>query len=142
MQGKWPNMKVVTILHSVPDRLQRCSTGELIPSSEIRNHNKKACHYRMVSCTHCNKKTPANMLQVSHIGRNFVGSVSSTLQDHISHCEYQPQPCSNAGCGNLIARSEKMHHEKYTCAFRLVTCHVCKESVVVDQLKVQAGCDP
>jgi hypothetical protein len=101
-------------------KFQRCSNegcGELIPSSEIRYHNRKTCPHRIMSCKHCKKKAPAN-----------------ELQDHVLGCDYRPQPCSNDGCGNSIPKAGKKNHERNTCPYRLVSCEYCQWKIVVKDL--------
>ena len=47
------------------------------------------------------------------------------LETHVQNCGYAPVLCTNAECGIVINKQEKIHHESEVCEYRKVKCHDC-----------------
>jgi hypothetical protein len=47
------------------------------------------------------------------------------LETHVANCGYAPVLCSNAECGMVINKQERVHHETEICQYRKVKCHDC-----------------
>ena len=47
------------------------------------------------------------------------------LETHVANCGYAPVLCSNAECGMVINKQERIHHETEICEYRKVKCHDC-----------------
>ena len=47
------------------------------------------------------------------------------LETHVVKCGYAPVLCSNAECGMVINKQDKVHHETTVCEYRRVKCHNC-----------------
>jgi peptidoglycan hydrolase CwlO-like protein len=47
------------------------------------------------------------------------------LETHVANCGYAPVLCSNAECGMVINKQERVHHETEICEYRKVKCHDC-----------------
>jgi uncharacterized protein YoxC len=47
------------------------------------------------------------------------------LETHVANCGYAPVLCSNAECGMVINKQERVHHETDICQYRKVKCHDC-----------------
>ena len=57
-----------------------------------------------------------------------------SLITHVASCEFNPVPCSNDQCDEIISRRDKEVHESKVCDFRLVKCDYCSETVVYKNL--------
>ena len=53
-----------------------------------------------------------------------------SLFTHVARCEFNPVPCSNDQCDEIISRRDKEIHESKVCDFRPVKCDYCNETVV------------
>ena len=62
-----------------------------------------------------------------------------SLNTHVASCEFNPIPCSNDQCDEIISRSDKEIHENKVCDSRRVECDYCGETVVYKKL-VQHTC--
>jgi hypothetical protein len=49
------------------------------------------------------------------------------LETHVANCGYAPVLCSNAECGMVINKQERVHHETEICQYRKVKCHDCED---------------
>ena len=49
------------------------------------------------------------------------------LETHVVNCGYAPVLCSNAECGMVINKQERVHHETAVCEHRRVKCHNCRQ---------------
>jgi uncharacterized protein YjbJ (UPF0337 family) len=47
------------------------------------------------------------------------------LETHVANCGYAPVLCSNAECGMVINKRERVHHETEICRHRKVKCSDC-----------------
>ena len=47
------------------------------------------------------------------------------LETHVANCGFAPVLCSNAECGMVINKQERVHHETAVCEYRKVKCHDC-----------------
>jgi uncharacterized protein YjbJ (UPF0337 family) len=47
------------------------------------------------------------------------------LETHVANCGYAPVLCSNAECGMVINKRERVHHETEICRHRKVKCYDC-----------------
>ncbi len=47
------------------------------------------------------------------------------LETHVANCGFAPVLCSNAECGMVINKQERVHHETAVCQYRKVKCHDC-----------------
>ena len=56
------------------------------------------------------------------------------LNTHVASCEFNPIPCSNDQCDEIISRRYKEIHENKVCEFRQVKCDYCDETVVYKNL--------
>ena len=57
-----------------------------------------------------------------------------SLNTHVASCEFNPVPCSNDQCDEIISRRDKEIHESKVCDFRQVKCDYCGETVVYKNL--------
>ena len=57
-----------------------------------------------------------------------------SLITHVASCEFNPVPCSNDQCDEIISRRDKEVHESKVCDFRPVECDYCSETVVYKNL--------
>ena len=57
-----------------------------------------------------------------------------SLITHVASCEFNPVPCSNDQCDEIISRRDKEIHESKVCDFRPVKCDYCSETVVYKNL--------
>ena len=59
------------------------------------------------------------------------------LATHVANCGFSPVKCSNDGCGKVLNKQDKTHHEAEVCDFRKLKCHDCAElRREVDEMKV------
>ena len=59
------------------------------------------------------------------------------LATHVTNCGFSPVKCSNDGCGKVLNKQDKTHHEAEVCDFRKLKCHDCAElRREVDEIKV------
>ena len=49
------------------------------------------------------------------------------LATHVANCGFSPVKCSNDGCGKVLNKQDKTHHEAEVCDFRKLKCHDCAE---------------
>ena len=61
-----------------------------------------------------------------------------SLITHVASCEFNPVPCSNDQCDEIISRRDKEIHESKVCDFRPVKCDYCSETVVYKNLMQHA----
>jgi TNF receptor-associated factor 2/TNF receptor-associated factor 3 len=80
---------------------------ELIPKSELKNHQKNKCGYRAVTCRHCKRKTIANQLEA-----------------HYEECEQYPVKCDR--CSQSVRKSQLEDHQENQCPY--VAC-LCGETI-------------
>ena len=57
-----------------------------------------------------------------------------SLNTHVASCEFNPVPCSNDQCEEIISQRDKKIHESKVCHFRQVKCDYCGETVVYKNL--------
>ena len=57
-----------------------------------------------------------------------------SLNTHVASCEFNPIPCSNDQCDEIISQRDKEIHESKVCDFRRVKCDYCGETVVYKNL--------
>ena len=57
-----------------------------------------------------------------------------SLNTHLASCEFNPVPCSNDQCDEIISRLDKEIHESKVCDFRPVECDYCSETVLYKNL--------
>ena len=57
-----------------------------------------------------------------------------SLITHVASCKFNPVPCSNDQCDEIISRRDKEIHESKVCDFRPVKCDYCSETVVYKNL--------
>ena len=50
------------------------------------------------------------------------------LETHVANCGFAPVLCSNAECGMVINKQERVHHETAVCQYRKVKCHDCGQT--------------
>ena len=61
-----------------------------------------------------------------------------SLNTHVASCEFNPVPCSNDQCDEIISQRDKEIHENKSCDFRQVKCDYCDETVVYKNLMQHA----
>ena len=57
-----------------------------------------------------------------------------SLNTHVASCEFNPIPCSNDQCDEIISRRDKEIHENKVCDSRRVKCDYCGDTVVYKNL--------
>ena len=57
-----------------------------------------------------------------------------SLNTHVASYEFNPVPCSNDQCDEIISRRDKEIHESKVCDFRRVKCDYCCDTVVYKNL--------
>ena len=57
-----------------------------------------------------------------------------SLNTHVASCEFNPIPCSNDQCDEIISQRDKEIHENKVCDFRRVKCDYCGKTVVYKNL--------
>ena len=53
-----------------------------------------------------------------------------SLDTHVASCGFNPMPCSNDQCEEIISRRDKEIHENRVCDFRRVKCDYCAQMVL------------
>ena len=57
-----------------------------------------------------------------------------SLNTHVASCEFNPVPCSNDQCDEIISQRDKEIHENKVCDSRRVKCDYCGQMVVYKNL--------
>jgi hypothetical protein len=100
-------------------------------------------HLRVNSqtCPECSEHLSVDTLRRARLASNYLsklkincdhasrGCAESTclenLETHVENCGYAPVLCSNAECGMVINKRERVNHETEVCRHRKVKCHDC-----------------
>jgi hypothetical protein len=100
-------------------------------------------HLRVNSqtCPECNEHLSVDTLRRARLASNYVSKLKincdhasrgcaeltclEDLETHVANCGYAPVLCSNAECGMVINKQERVHHETEICEYRKVKCHDC-----------------
>ena len=108
-------------------------------------------HLRVNSqtCPECNEHLSVDTLRRARLANNYLSKLKincdhasrgcpeftclEDLETHVANCGFAPVLCSNAECGMVINKQERVHHETAVCQYRKVKCHDC------GQIKEDAG---
>ena len=100
-------------------------------------------HLRVNSqtCPECNEHLSVDTLRRARLASNYLSKLKincdhasrgcpelsclENLETHVANCGYAPVLCSNAECGMVINKRERVHHETEICQYRKVKCHDC-----------------
>ena len=100
-------------------------------------------HLRVNSqtCPECNEHLSVDTLRRARVVNNILSKLKincdrasrgcpeficlEELKTHDATCGYAPVLCSNAECGMVINKQEKVRHETEVCEYRRVKCHDC-----------------
>ena len=100
-------------------------------------------HLRVNSqtCPECNDHLNIDTLRRARLASNYLSKLKincdyasrgcpeftclEDLETHVVNCGYAPVLCSNAECGMVINKQDKVHHETAVCEYRRVKCHDC-----------------
>ena len=100
-------------------------------------------HLRVNSqtCPECNEYLSVDTLRRARLASNCLSKLKincdhasrgcaeltclEDLETHVANCGYAPVLCSNAECGMVINKQERIHHETEICEYRKVKCHDC-----------------
>ena len=100
-------------------------------------------HLRVNSqtCPECNEHLSVDTLRRARLASNYLSKLKincdhasrgcaeltcvENLETHVANCGYAPVLCSNAECGMVINKRERVHHESEVCRHRKVKCHDC-----------------
>ena len=100
-------------------------------------------HLRVNSqtCPECNEYLSVHTLRRARLASNYLSKLKincdhasrgcaeltcvENLETHVANCGYAPVLCSNAECGMVINKRERVHHETEICQHRKVKCHDC-----------------
>ena len=100
-------------------------------------------HLRVNSqtCPECNEHLSVDTLRRARLASNYLSKLKincdhasrgcaeltclEDLETHVANCGYAPVLCSNAECGMVINKRERVHHETEICQHRKVKCHDC-----------------
>ena len=100
-------------------------------------------HLRVNSqtCPECNEHLSVDTLRRARLASNYLSKLKincdhasrgcaeltclEDLETHVANCGYAPVLCSNAECGMVIKKRERLHHESEVCRHRKVKCHDC-----------------
>ncbi|XP_048212995.1 TNF receptor-associated factor 5 isoform X1 [Perognathus longimembris pacificus] len=96
---------------------------EIIKSQEVFKDN--CCKREVLNLyVHCKNEPGCNAKII--LGR---------YQDHLQHCSFQPVPCSNENCCEVLLRKDLKEHLSAHCQFREEKCLHCKTDVVAINLQ-------
>ena len=100
-------------------------------------------HLRVNSqtCPECNDHLSVDTLRRARVVKNFLSKLKincdhagrgcpeftclEDLETHVVNCGYAPVLCSNAECGMVINKQDRVHHETAACEYKSVKCHDC-----------------
>ena len=100
-------------------------------------------HLRVNSqtCPECNEHLSVDTLRRARLASNILSKLKincdhasrgcpeftclEDLETHVANCGFAPVLCSNAECGMVINKQERVHHENALCQYRKVKCHDC-----------------
>ena len=100
-------------------------------------------HLRVNSqtCPECNEHLSVDTLRRARLASNILSKLKincdhasrgcpeftclEDLETHVANCGFVPVLCSNAECGMVINKQERVHHETAVCQYRKVKCHDC-----------------
>ena len=100
-------------------------------------------HLRVNSqtCPECSEHLSVDTLRRARLASNYLSKLKincdhasrgcaeltcvENLETHVANCGYAPVLCSNAECGMVINKRERVHHESEVCRHRKVKCHDC-----------------
>ena len=100
-------------------------------------------HLRVNSqtCPECKDHLSVDTLRKARLASNYLSKLKincdhasrgcpeftclEDLETHVVNCGYAPVLCSNAECGMVINKQERVHHETTVCEYRRVKCHDC-----------------
>ena len=100
-------------------------------------------HLRVNSqtCPECNEHLSVDTLRRARLASNYLSKLKincdhasrrcpeltclEDLETHVANCGFAPVLCSNAECGMVINKQERIHHETAVCQYRKVKCHDC-----------------
>ena len=100
-------------------------------------------HLRVNSqtCPECSEHLSVDTLRRARLASNYLSKLKincdhasrgcaeltclEDLETHVANCGYAPVLCSNAECGMVINKQERVHHETEICQYRKVKCHDC-----------------
>ena len=100
-------------------------------------------HLRVNSqtCPECNEHLSVDTLRRARVVNNVLSKLRincdhasrgcpqficlEELETHVATCGYAPVLCSNAECGMVINKQDKVLHETEVCEYRRVKCHDC-----------------
>ena len=111
-------------------------------------------HLRVNSqtCPECNEHLSVDTLRRARLASNYLSKLKincdhasrgcpefiflEDLETHVANCGFAPVLCSNAECGMVINKQERIHHETAVCQYRKVKCHDCGQiQEVVERLE-------
>ena len=92
-----------------------------------------------ISCPECNEHLSVDTLRRARLASNYLSKINcdhasrgcpeltclEDLETHVANCGFAPVLCSNAECGMVINKQERVHHETAVCQYRKVKCHDC-----------------
>ncbi len=102
-------------------------------------------HLRVNSqtCPECNEHLSVDTLRRPRVVNNYLSKLKincdhasrgcpeftclEDLETHVANCGFAPVLCSNAECGMVINKQERVHHETAVCQYRKVKCHDCRQ---------------
>ncbi|CAB3995573.1 RING finger 151-like [Paramuricea clavata] len=124
-------------------------------------------HLRVNSqtCPECSEHLSVDTLRRARLASNYLSKLKincdhasrgcaeltclEDLETHVANCDYAPVLCSNAECGMVINKRERVHHETAVCRHKRMKCHDCgqiqedvgtlKESLMELDGKVEAA---
>ena len=100
-------------------------------------------HLRVNSqtCPECSEHLSVDTLRRARLASNYLSKLKincdhasrgcaeltcvEDLETHVANCGYAPVLCSNAECGMVVNKRERIHHETEVCRHRKVKCHDC-----------------
>ncbi len=103
-------------------------------------------HLRVNSqtCPECNEHLSVDTLRRPRVVNNYLSKLKincdhasrgcpeftclEDLETHVANCGFAPVLCSNAECGMVINKQERVHHESVVCQYRKVKCHDCGQT--------------
>ncbi len=103
----------------------------------ISEHLRVNCH----TCPECKEHLSVDTLRRARLASNILSKLKincdhasrgcpeltclEDLEAHVANCGFAPVLCSNAECGMVINKQERVHHETAVCEYRKVKCHDC-----------------
>ncbi len=83
-------------------------------------------HIFCLDCISCLASNYLSKINCDHAGRGCPElTCPEDLETHVANCGFAPVLCSNAECGMVINKQERVHHETAVCQYRKVKCHDC-----------------